>query len=177
MSFPKARVLALRGELSRQRVGATQNLALGDPGLLASKVMPRREQKKFTLGIVPHHLEKSNPVFGRLMRRLGHDVTLIDAQGKPQTVFASIDQCEHILSSSLHGLIVADSVANHWANWSHLRSRSLLTVFWRESRLFMGSGRPWGRTDKFWKRDAVCRSGFREHNKIKAGFFRRHSSL
>jgi len=116
MSFPKARVLALRGELSRQRVGVTQKLALGDPGLLASEVMPRREQKKFTLGIVPHHLEKSNPVFGRLMRRLGHDVTLIDAQGKPQTVFASIDQCEHILSSSLHGLIVADSleIPNRW---------------------------------------------------------------
>jgi pyruvyltransferase len=116
MSFPKATILALRGELSRQRVGAAQKLAFGDPGLLASEVMPRREQKKFTLGIVPHYLERSNSLFGQLIVRLGHDATLIDAQQEPLTVFAAIDQCEYILSSSLHGLVVADSlgIPNRW---------------------------------------------------------------
>jgi pyruvyltransferase len=116
MSFPKARVLAVRGELSRQRIGGERGLALGDPGLLASDAMPRREQKKFALGIVPHCSEKAKPVFGRLMERLGNDATLIDPQDQPLAVFLAIDQCEHILSSSLHGLIVADSlgIPNGW---------------------------------------------------------------
>jgi hypothetical protein len=114
--FRSATIIALRGELSRQRIGPPGKLALGDPGLLASDVMPRREQKKFALGIVPHYLEKSNPVVGRLISRLGREATLIDAQKEPLDVFSAIDQCEHILSSSLHGLIVADSlgIPNCW---------------------------------------------------------------
>ena len=116
MSFSRATILALRGELSRQRTGAAGKPALGDPGLLASEIMPRRAQKKFALGVVPHYLEKSNPVLCQLIARLGHDATFIDPQEEPLAVFSAIDQCEHILSSSLHGLIVADSLAipNCW---------------------------------------------------------------
>ena len=116
MSFPKATILALRGELSRQRVGGERKMLLGDPGILASEVMAQREPKKYVLGIVPHYSEKNDPVFGKLVQRLSPRVTLIDAQNDPLAVISAIDQCENILSSSLHGLIVADSlgIPNRW---------------------------------------------------------------
>jgi hypothetical protein len=117
MTFPKARVLAVRGKLTRQRLGENRKtVALGDPGLLASVVMPRREEKSYVLGVVPHYSEKNHPQLLQLLARLGPDATLIDAQAEPLKVFAAIDRCKHILSSSLHGLIVADSlgIPNRW---------------------------------------------------------------
>lgn len=117
MSFPNAKVLAVRGKFTRARLGAgRESVALGDPGLLAREVMPQREQKKYVLGIIPHYSDFQNPVFAQIMKRLGPAATLINAQNQPLPVFAAIDQCEHILSSSLHGLIVADSlgIPNRW---------------------------------------------------------------
>ncbi len=117
LSFPNAKVLAVRGALTRERLGAgRKSVALGDPGLLASEVMRNREEKKYMLGIIPHYSANNSPVFGQLMVRLSHAATLIDVQNKPLAVFAAIDQCEHILSSSLHGLVVADSlgIPNRW---------------------------------------------------------------
>lgn len=116
MPFPKATILALRGELTRRRVGARQKMVLGDPGLLADKAMPRREAKKYALGVVPHFSEQDAPIFGRLQEHLGTDMRFIGVQDDPLAVFAAIDECEHILSSSLHGLIVADSlgIPNRW---------------------------------------------------------------
>lgn len=116
MHFPRATILALRGELSRQRVGAPREVILGDPGLLASGLVSQKQQKKFVLGFVPHYQEKGNPLFAEFLKRLGASVSLIDPQQEALAVFSAIDQCEHILSSSLHGLIVADSlgIPNAW---------------------------------------------------------------
>ena len=94
MSFPAARVLAVRGALTRARMGRGSDLALGDPGLLASIVMPDRETKKYALGIIPHHSEKSHPVFRRLAERNLNRVTVIDVEQKPLKVFRQIDQCD-----------------------------------------------------------------------------------
>ena len=116
MNFPQARVLAVRGALTRERMGCGPEVALGDPGLLASRVLLLREPKKFALGIVPHHSEKSNLCYAQLATKHPKDITIIHVERQPLDVFRHIDQCEHILSSSLHGLIVADSlgIPNGW---------------------------------------------------------------
>lgn len=123
MTFPKARVFAVRGELTRERLGVGhRDVALGDPGLLASRVLPQREKKRYVLGIVPHHIDAASPVLARIAGNYREEVIVIDVQQQPLEVFRLIDQCEHILSSSLHGLIVADSfgIPNGWLSVSNL---------------------------------------------------------
>jgi pyruvyltransferase len=110
-SFPNATLLAVRGMLTRERLGPMRKtVALGDPGILASLMMKRQEEKKFVLGIIPHHESKEKPIIARLVAKLQPDVIIIDVKRHPMQVFVAIDQCSHILSSSLHGLIVADSL-------------------------------------------------------------------
>lgn len=110
-AFPLANVLGVRGKLTRARLGAGREcVALGDPGLLASRVMRTRERKVTPLGIVPHYTEKDAPHIRRILTRMGSAATLVDVQDTPEAVFAAIDRCERIISSSLHGLIIADSL-------------------------------------------------------------------
>ena len=51
-----------------------------------------------------------------LLRRYKKEILFINIQANPFTVLKQIDQCEYILSSSLHGMIFADSlcVPNMW---------------------------------------------------------------
>jgi pyruvyltransferase len=118
--FKNANILAVRGELTRQRIGASKNVVLGDPGLLASQVLKHRQSKSYTLGIVPHFLDKSDLRIRNFKRKYNRDVLLIDVKRQPLKVFEDIDKCEFILSSSLHGLIVADSlgIPNGWMKLS-----------------------------------------------------------
>ena len=122
-SFPAARILAVRGCMTRERLGACHGkVALGDPGLLAPLIMKGREDKKFVVGLVPHYEDKGKVPFAQLTAKHKQDITVIDVQRPPIEVFRAIDQCEHVLSSSLHGLIVSDSlnIPNGWLGSSRL---------------------------------------------------------
>ncbi|HAV11936.1 MAG TPA: hypothetical protein DCX06_00360 [Opitutae bacterium] len=46
----------------------------------------------------------------RQLRAIAHEVKVIDVFDAPKDVIKQIAQCDFILSSSLHGLIVADSL-------------------------------------------------------------------
>jgi len=114
--FKNAKILAVRGELTRQRIGASTNVILGDPGLLATRLLHQRQSKRYVLGIVPHYHDKEDPRIARIRRRYKGEVLVIDVRRQPLAVFADIDKCESILSSSLHGLVTADSlgIPNAW---------------------------------------------------------------
>jgi pyruvyltransferase len=117
MTFPNANILAVRGKMTRERLGPGRGLvALGDPGILASQLMSKRQAKACVLGIISHYADKGNTILDHLARKLKPEVTLIDVQRQPAQVFTAIDRCQHILSSSLHGLIVSDSlgIPNAW---------------------------------------------------------------
>jgi pyruvyltransferase len=99
----RTEILALRGPLTAK--GVRGDFALGDPGLLASELV-RVETKKYKLGLVPHWSDKSlatNPEFRR------YAPIVIDPRGDPLEVIHKIGECEKIVTSSLHGLILADS--------------------------------------------------------------------
>lgn len=103
---------SVRGKLTRGRIdGDTSAITLGDAGLLASYLLPKSlfpRQKKYKIGILPHYKDVSS----ECMRVLRHrkDTFIIDAEWPCEKVVETIQQCEVVLSSSLHGLIVADSV-------------------------------------------------------------------
>lgn len=109
----KVEFVALRGELTRQAVskitGKAIDVPLGDGGLLAALLTNEMELKKNgKIGIVPHYREKNCPQLQALLRMVDNAI-LIDVQDEPMDVIKQIASCEYIISSSLHGLIVADS--------------------------------------------------------------------
>jgi hypothetical protein len=99
-----ARILALRGPLSAR--GIRGDYVVGDPGLLADElvVTPTR---RHPLGVVPHWSDT------RLARDPAFNVrgrVVIDPCGDPLKVVRTIGECEAIVASSLHGIVLADAV-------------------------------------------------------------------
>jgi pyruvyltransferase len=101
------KVLALRGELSAKKMGYPNGaVPLGDPGILANLVYPKSPQTG-KIGIVPHMTHMSS---AQLNRFKGDDrFIIINPMRDSNAVIKEITSCKLILSSSLHGLIVADS--------------------------------------------------------------------
>ncbi|GAB3578160.1 polysaccharide pyruvyl transferase family protein [Calidifontibacter terrae] len=121
---PPVRLHAVRGELSRERMRAAagrRSIALGDPGMLVDAVFPDLVgvTKRFPLSVVPHYVDFEDPMVSELRRRLPQ-VHVIDVLRHPRDVTADIAASEVVLSSSLHGLIVAEAmgVPNHWTPMS-----------------------------------------------------------
>lgn len=101
-----ARVLALRGPLTAASVtGVRGDVVYGDLGLLADELV-QRPPKLHQLGLVPHwsdtQLEK-RPEF------LKYKPLIIRPSGDPLQVISQIGSCRKIVSSSLHGIILADA--------------------------------------------------------------------
>lgn len=106
-------IRALRGPATEQKLGVRASVH-GDPALLASAIWPHRSGKTSRLGIVPHYTDKDSPKLARLREQLP-DAKVISVENEVSQVVREISCCEVILSSSLHGLIVADSfgIPNH----------------------------------------------------------------
>lgn len=99
-------ILALRGGLTRSALRAGDGVPLGDPGLLVGRMI-RLPAKTHAIGIVPHYVDKADPMVRALSGLKG--VTVIDVETDAMTVTRQIAACGLVLSSSLHGLIVADA--------------------------------------------------------------------
>lgn len=91
------KILALRGKLTADNLKSSA--VLGDLGLLASRLWIR-EPARYNIGVVRHYVDKDDYPFADI---------IIDATEDAETVIKKISSCRVILSSSLHGLIVADS--------------------------------------------------------------------
>ena len=106
-------ICALRGELSRKKVEKILRISisvpLADPGLLASALLHEKCTKENSVGIIPHYSQQGEEVFSRLIAAFPKAL-LIDIRKMPLDVIRDIAKCEYILSSSLHGLIFADSL-------------------------------------------------------------------
>lgn len=107
---------AVRGILTRERIcGAGETIPLGDPGLLADRLVDPRGIPRHPLGLIPHLVDREDPQIGWFLEKHPQAI-LIDMAAPVRSVLASIASCERILSSSLHGLVFADAfgVPNRW---------------------------------------------------------------
>jgi hypothetical protein len=108
LDLPGVRAVALRGELTRERLGGPAVIALGDPGLLVRRfVSPRR--KRFDLGVVVHFSHEADGELTAIPREGAGRVRFIGVRRRPLAVAADVAECRTILTSSLHGLIMADA--------------------------------------------------------------------
>ena len=102
-------VAAVRGTRSRDRLETGRDrVALGDPGILADVLLGTPPAKTHRLGVLPHFLDAEVAELDWIREQDG--VRLIDATGDPRQVVAEIAACEVLITSSLHGLITADSI-------------------------------------------------------------------
>lgn len=107
--------LAVRGYLSKKQfINDTSNTAVGDGGLLLERIYkPKiRSSIRYTLGIMPNYCDiinmRDDPI--EEYDVFNHpDVIFIDPRNYIDTVINDIYSCDNILSSSLHGLVIADS--------------------------------------------------------------------
>jgi pyruvyltransferase len=99
---------AVRGRETLRRIAGQPDVrALGDPGLLAEMLVRRPPQKRFKLGFVPHYVDQGCPE--ALSFAAIDGVHLINVFDDPLSVLAHIAACDYVVSSSLHGLVIADA--------------------------------------------------------------------
>ena len=106
LDFSKLKFCAVRGELTKKDL-KLKSLPLGDPGLLANRVYTQNPNKENKIGIIPHFEEANHSLIKELSKK--SEFKIIDVLRSPQEVIHDITACKLIFSSSLHGLIVADS--------------------------------------------------------------------
>lgn len=110
-------VKALRGKLTHQYlskygfVDANASIPYGDPGLLYAELFGIKKDTQYDLGVIPHVCDaEAGRAIAESYAKKGLKVCFIDASQTPDIVVGEIAKCEKVLSSSLHGLIVSDSL-------------------------------------------------------------------
>lgn len=123
VSIVGSNIYALRGKLTHQQLRAAgvavPDVPLGDPGFLIPELMPPvRAERKFRLGIIPHYADRQHPLVERLVREDG--VVDINVHAPAAEFFRSLQSCDAVVSSSLHGLIFAEAfgIPNLWIKLS-----------------------------------------------------------
>jgi pyruvyltransferase len=108
-TFEQATFYAVRGPLSRKRVlelGYECPAVYGDPALLLPLYYQPKKQARRALGIIPHYVD-----YKEVKKQFDDEETLI-IDLMTDDIFKTTDaicSCERIISSSLHGVIVAHS--------------------------------------------------------------------
>ncbi len=108
------KILALRGKLTAaifEKQGIVHNGIYGDPALLFPEIYKPKRSIKFKLGIIPHYTEENKFLASELLTK-NKDICIISPMVKDNNylnIIDKINQCENIMSSSLHGLILADA--------------------------------------------------------------------
>lgn len=119
LSLDNANFCFVRGELTKHTLHLPSSTPTGDLGLLAARVLgdpPAHRIKRKRFGIIPHYADKNNPWFRYATELLGEDCLVIDVADSARNVINKISSCEAIISSSLHGVVIADSlhIPNAW---------------------------------------------------------------
>ena len=105
-------VCALRGQKTQEKLSQIMNkkydVLLADPGLLIDLLLDKPVEKKYGIGIIPHFSQQEEQLF--VEARNNPNIHFIDIKQSPKKVVQDIAACSTIASSSLHGLIFADSL-------------------------------------------------------------------
>ena len=119
----QAKVLALRGTYTKERIekilNKKSNCPLGDPGLLASKLLDKLPNKEYEVGLILHYMDKNSSFIKNIKIE---NYNFIDITKNPIQVLNEIAKCKVILSSAMHGLIASDSlnIPNQWIKFGDL---------------------------------------------------------
>lgn len=120
---PPRKIIAVRGKETRNKLismGIQCPEVYGDAALLFPKFYNPVCEKKYTLGIIPHYIDKQIGYINKLTENIT-DVKIIDIQNNSHLKFIDeVLSCELIASSTLHGMIIADAycIPSIWIEFS-----------------------------------------------------------
>lgn len=114
----RVRVAALRGPVTATLMEQSPSTPCGDPGIFADELLDERPRRTKRIGVVPHWKLAECSALRSLLTNHPELVLIDPRNADPIDVVRRIAECRYILSSSLHGLVVADSlgIPNHWLN-------------------------------------------------------------
>lgn len=120
---PCKKILAVRGPLTRSCLlnqGYDCPEIYGDPVLLFPRYYLPRVEKKYRIGFIPHFSELGSDALKYLESIEGAHLIHIQKYGSYERFIDEVMSCEYILSSSLHGCIVADAyeIPNIWCKFT-----------------------------------------------------------
>ena len=109
-------ILAVRGKLTAERIQDSIGYCpkcYGDPAVLYKHFHTPHRDKKYKLGIIPHWSDYKKIAN---LYASNKDVKIIDVDLSGKDFIDKICSCQYIASSSLHGLIMADTygIPNVW---------------------------------------------------------------
>lgn len=125
-------ICAIRGKLSLEKIRnqismgdsikLLPKIAIGDPALLLPMLIKPEPIKRYDIGIIPHFSE-----FDFFKRNFGNRFHIIDLRSADvERITSDITSCGHILSTSLHGIIVAHAygIPALWMEFTGLENRT-----------------------------------------------------
>lgn len=109
----KNKIYGLRGKNTAELLGIDwRKITIGDPGLLMSRVVPK-PASKYEIGIVPNSADwkEAKRLYEKLPVKIicPHRQTILGTNRQTCRVVKDIASCKLVLSSSLHGNIIADT--------------------------------------------------------------------
>jgi len=118
-------IFAVRGELSKSKLKEigydTNRISMGDPALLMPYIYKPIIEKKYKVGIIPHYVDNNISWVKKQELYDGHFKVLDILCGSDVKGFIDeVLSCDVIISSSLHGLIIADAynIPSVWVKFS-----------------------------------------------------------
>ncbi|MFT4060704.1 MAG: hypothetical protein QM652_14315, partial [Legionella sp.] len=106
----KYKINLLRGPLTQSLLPSINKVVpYGDPGILCSKIWPMQKTNKYDWGLIIHHSQYNLEWVQRIISST-KSILFIDLKNPNlKEIMQQINSCKHIASTSLHGLIIADS--------------------------------------------------------------------
>lgn len=116
IKYKPLKVCAVRGPLTRELLlnkGIETPEIYGDPALLMPRFYNPKVDKKYKLGVIPHYRDIEHPLVKQLEQA---GARILDITKNAEAFIDDLLECEHTISSSLHGLIASDSygIPNQW---------------------------------------------------------------
>lgn len=134
------RVAAVRGPMTRKLMQLPDDLPLGDPGLFVNRMVASSARKTHRWGIIPHVADRALPAVQDMQKQTPGSCIIDLGNPNIQETLDTINGCEFIISSSLHGLITADAlgIPNVWMKISD----NVNGGDWKFHDYFLSVGRP-----------------------------------
>lgn len=107
-----ATVVGLRGPRTRALLGLRKTVPFGDPGIVAASMFGiTRSDPNGRIALIPHHSDA--PEVRRLFDRsklIRDECDILDVANTPRNLIDQVSRYDACISSSLHGVIVAESL-------------------------------------------------------------------
>ena len=137
MNKLSVKLTALRGPHTAAQIKGCPDLPFGDPGLFAAELWPKSPTLSGKIGLIPHHSLLGREEVVRLADALGDTVVIDFTARNIAHTLRVLSECRLIVSSSLHGLVIADAYGIPSLFWNELGDRNE----WKYHDYFDGAGR------------------------------------